>query len=103
MRVLPQERKWWSPTLAATDSHGTPVAVPTDGWEASFDGGITWAVARNNNGRPGWLVAGANFPGPGDSAAGIPTDHVLTARVRPLIRLRDAPETSIDGSLQLHP
>ena len=28
MRIHPQERIWWSPTLTATDSHGAPATIP---------------------------------------------------------------------------
>ena len=103
MRIHPQERIWWSPTLTATDSHGAPVTIPATGWEASIDGGQTWHPSRDNNGRPGWLVAGAAFPGVGDSAGETPTDLALptSGGVRVLIRLRDTPETIISDELYL--
>lgn len=99
MRIHPQERLWWSPGLKVTDSAEQPVTIPPIGFEASFDDGTTWHPSRDNGGRPGWLIAGANFPGPGDSAGGVTADHVLTETVRALVRLRDTPETIIDGAL----
>lgn len=101
MRVPPQSRIWYSPTLVATDSHGQPVEVPPTGWEASFDGGTTWLPARDNAGVPGWLIAGAGYPGPGDDDHSIPSDHTMTATVRAWIRLRDTPETIINDELWL--
>ena len=101
MRVRSQERLWWSPTLTVVDSAGAPVVVAATGWEASFDAGVTWKVSRDNGGRAGWLIAGANYPGAGDSAGAITADHVLTATIQPLVRLRSAPETIINGDLWL--
>lgn len=101
MRIHTQERLWWSPGLKVTDSAEQPVTIPATGFEASFDGGATWHTSRDNGGRPGWLIAGASFPGPGDSAAGVASDHVLTETVRALVRLRDTPETIINAELYL--
>ena len=104
MRVLAQERVWWCPKgLAATDRHGQPIPVPVTGWEASFDNGATWKASRDNAGDPGWLISGADYPGPGDDPGGITADHTLTRSVRVLIRLRDTPETVIFDGLNLSP
>ena len=101
MRIHAQERLWWSPALTVTDSAGQPVTIPATGYEASFDDGTTWHPSRNNSGRPGWLIAGANFPGSGDSAESTAADWVITGTVRALIRLRDTPETIINAELYL--
>ena len=99
MRIHPQERVWYCPSLAATDTSGTPVDVPVTGWEASFDSGLTWHASRDADGQPGWLIAGTDPPGPGDTTAGISPDHILTVAVQVWVRLRDTPETLIDDTL----
>lgn len=101
MRVHAQERKWWTPGLTADDTTGQPITVPVTGWEASFDQGDTWHASRNADGRPGWLIQGADYPGTGDDAGGITSDHILTDSIRVLIRLRDTPETLIANNLGL--
>ncbi len=104
MEIPAQARLWWSPPATAADSHGQPVTIPAAGLEASFDGGQTWVPSRDNAGVPGWLVAGADYPGPGDSDGGIVPDHVMgDLPIRPHVRLRDSPETLIDHSLWLTP
>lgn len=96
MRVRPQERVWWAPIITLVDASGT--AVGDASYEASFDGGATWREARDAEGRPGWLIAGTAYPGPGDDDAGVEADHILAQDVRPLVRVRDMPETVIsDG------
>lgn len=104
MRILPQERKWFTPIgLAATNSHGTPITVAVTSWEASFDKGATWKTSRDDGGNPGWLIAGSAYPGTGDSAGAIVADAVLAAdtTVTVLIRLRDTPETTINDELTI--
>ena len=94
MNVSAQDRLWWSPPLTAKDSHGTVISVPVTAWEASIDGGVTWVSSSDDSGSPGWLVAGKDFPGPGDSDHGIASDFVLLQKVKPRVRLRDNPETT---------
>lgn len=95
MDVSAQARLWWSPQLTVRDSLGSVVVVPSNAWEASFDSGATWRPSRDNSGVAGWLVAGKDFPGPGDSTGGIASDVVVAERVQPLVRLRDTPETVV--------
>lgn len=101
MKIATQERVWWSPELTATNSHGASVSVPVTGWEASIDGGQTWKASRDNSGVPGWLVAGADYPGPGDSAGAATTDFVVSVNAQVLIRLRSTPETVLNSDLWL--
>ena len=77
--------------------------MPVTGWEASFDQGATWHASRDADGRAGWLIQGADYPGPGDSDSGITSDTIITSTVRVLVRLRDTPETLIDDTLWLTP
>lgn len=103
MRIPAQARVWWTPGLTVYDVDGKPLDLqpaPT-GWEASFDGGLTWHPSRDNAGRPGWLIAGADYPGPGDSDDGTTADHVVIRTVSVQVRLRDTPETLIDDTLWL--
>lgn len=68
----------------------TIVTVPQiTGWEASFDGGVTWVAAvtdGNDNTHYKWLLAGPTCVGEDVSAVQITTD------VQPLVRATAAPE-----------
>lgn len=91
-----QDRRWYSlPDLAATDVGG-PIAVPVTRWEASFDQLLTWHPAQPHPqlpSVPSWLLAGPDFPGPGDPSTHEPTEIVIFHSVAPRVRLVDSPES----------
>lgn len=68
--------------------------VPTEGWEASFDGGLTWLAGEINGDEVRWLVRGPLFDpvtAPAATATLIPS-NVTT----PLLRLVDNPEVVLE-------
>ena len=103
MELHPQARVWTPWDITARDSHNVVVDPGLTGWEASIDGGLTWKASRDNSGVPGWLVAGANYPGPGDADGGVVSDFVVTRAItKVLIRVRDMPETEVECGPQIH-
>lgn len=97
MELHRQARVWTPWAISARDSHNVVVDPGVTGWEASIDSGLTWKASRNNSGVAGWLVAGPDFPGPGDAANGVVADFVVTRNLtRMLIRVRDMPETEVE-------
>ena len=103
MLELHRQARVWTPwTLSARDSHNVVVDPGVTGWEASIDNGVTWKPSRDNDGVPGWLVAGPDFPGPDDDANGVTADFTVFRRVtNVLIRVRDMPETEITAGPQI--
>lgn len=92
-----QARVWTPWEMTARNSHNVVVDPGVTGWEASIDSGVTWVASRDNSGVAGWLVAGPDFPGPGDAENGVTADLVVTREVtRVLIRVRDVPETEVE-------
>jgi hypothetical protein len=80
-------REYYELQIATTSNTGSP--IPADGWEASFDRGVTWiaatVVTHDAADWSAWLVAGVDAE-EGSAVA------VLSASVSPLVRAVDNPE-----------
>ncbi|EFQ82685.1 hypothetical protein HMPREF0063_11894 [Aeromicrobium marinum DSM 15272] len=77
----------------------TPPVAPTD-WELSIDGGTTWADAQADGDYSVWLIAGPDYPGPGDNGGAEPA-FTATDNTDVLVRLIDSPETVIWDAPQI--
>ena len=101
MKLHTQERTYYAlATLHATAADDTPVAVPSDGWDASYDRGATWHPSQAHPDQPTvpcWLIHGPDFPGPADTNT-TPGGIMIARSCTPLIRLSDSPETSIKAA-----
>lgn len=88
MRLSKQGREFYTLELTATDAAGT--IIDPDGYDASFDDGVTWVAGALDvdSGWWEWLVAGPDFDTPSPAT-------VVTSGVLPLGRLTDSPEVII--------
>ena len=97
-RLHRQEQEYYTlPDLAAATATGNPVSVAVDGWEASFDRGVTWHQSQAHPDQPTapcWLLRGDQHPGPGDTNTSV--GILVTRTIAPLVRRRDTPETVIE-------
>ena len=95
-RLHTQEQRYYTlPDLTAT-TLGAPIEVAVDAWELSLDAGATWLASQphpNQPNAPCWLLRGPDYPGAGDTPS--PGGTLVAHSARPLVRLRDAPETAI--------
>lgn len=94
------ERIWFSPDVTVLSAGtGEPLVPqpPYTAYSASFDNGLTWLPARNNGGKPGWLIAGVNYI----TSDGM-TDAVISTPTTPLVRLTDNPETLVNCGITVH-
>lgn len=87
-------RKYYTLELGLTDLAGAAVedAGP---WEASFDGGVTWATGAKDTGTGfwEWLVAGPLVDNEEHPPEGVALAAVLSAwTTQPIVRLVDNPE-----------
>lgn len=91
MQLNPRACEYYRLAITATPP------VTSAAWELSVDGGATWTAATVVDGLPAWLVRGPDY-------AGDQTDTALlvSATVRPILRLIDDPETIVRTSPSIH-
>lgn len=85
MNLKPEGKEYYTLTITTTPA--------VTSWDASFDGGTTWATGAPVAGQTDtyqWLVAGANAPAGGTTPAA-----VLTRTVQPEVRATSTPETIV--------
>lgn len=95
------ERIWFSPDPEVqVAENGAPLDPPPlyTAYDASFDGGVTWKPARDNGGKPGWLIAGISYI----TTDGM-TDAVISEDTEAFVRLTDNPETLVNCGVTIHP
>lgn len=91
MQLNRHGREYYELQITTTTSSGDP--IPADGWEASFDNGVTWVAAtvvtHDTTDWSAWLVAGPNA----EVGAAV---AVITESLIPLVRTTDNPEIVVD-------